>query len=150
MRLSDTPTDEQISKLPKWAREYITVLAYAASDAQHRLEEHQKSVKPTRLYWTSTHSLDDNPVYLGDARYDTICYDMTRDEVAVKQQADGRRPRDIIEINRGSTFFSNGRRERMDTTLTLRGGDGRLVVEPKATNEFIVHYIDRWTDHTNG
>jgi len=150
MRLRDTPTDEQISKLPKWAREYVATLAYAAADAQNRLAEHQKSVKPTRLYWTSTHALDDNPVYLGDAKYDTIVYDMTRPELAVKQQADGRRPRDLIEINRGSTFYSNGPRARMETTLTLRGSDGRLVVEPKSVNEVVVSYVDRWTDHTNG
>jgi hypothetical protein len=140
------PSQEQLAKLPKWAQTYIEVLSSEAHRAQRDLEEHRHSQKRTRIIWNGSHALDGNPVYLNDGPYSTVSFDTTRDEVAVRLDAEDKAHRDLIEITRGSTFFMNGRRGDNDTTITLRGSDGRLAVEPKAGNEIVVRYIDRYTD----
>lgn len=46
------PTPDQLTRLPKWAQEYIETLERAVEDSQRVITELQQD-EPTEIYWTT-------------------------------------------------------------------------------------------------
>ncbi|WIC89698.1 hypothetical protein SEA_MASELOP_76 [Rhodococcus phage Maselop] len=65
------PTEAQIAKLPRWAREYIRTLEYATHDAQRKHSELFDEQEKTGILFGDVY---ENPRYLPESGYGRVRY----------------------------------------------------------------------------
>ncbi|QFG10428.1 hypothetical protein KIV65_gp39 [Mycobacterium phage Anthony] len=83
--------DPREAKLPRWAQALLASERRRANEAVSALEEHKKSVEPTRIW----HGSSKNPIFVPEQDgYQTIRFDMGHhrkfyDEIKVRFNDDG-------------------------------------------------------------
>ena len=139
-RVNDVPTPEQIAKLPRWARDHIKNLEWAATEAKRDHKSLFDSQEKTGLIYGTIGNIYDNPKYLEDGPYSYVRFYMNGHIPDPDKRAEG----DWIELCRSEAYDPDtNRRIISPDTMEIRSSRS-FAIHPKSSNSMELTHISRY------